>query len=215
MPQPWEIGEVLTQAWGAFKANWATYLVAALVTIVLTWGPGFTPRIMVAAGGLEMNSFPYFGVSGGSSFLSILLVSFLRPGLIRIYLAAARGQTPVLGDLFSGGPIFLRMLGLQILLSFAYAMGCLLFVVGMVFVTLMFCLADFFLVDAEMDVVAAMKASYEATKGQWGNLFIFGLVAFGLVTAGFAACCVGSSSPLPWRRSRWRSSTRASAVAEP
>jgi uncharacterized membrane protein len=191
MPQPWEIGEVLTQAWTAFKANWVVYVVAFLVATILSAGPAQSPRLMVSMGALEPNSLAFFGTSGGTSLIGILIGAFFRTGLVRINLAAARGQTPVMADLFSGGPLFLRMFGLQLLMMVAYGTGCAVFVVGMVFVMLMFCLSDYYLVDANMGVIDSMRASYEATKGQWGSLFIFGLVAFGLAAAGVVACCVG------------------------
>jgi uncharacterized membrane protein len=187
MPQPWEIGEVLAQAWTAFKANWVVYVVALVVSSVFAGGPGQSPRIL----GLAPGTTAYFGASGGGSFVGIVVGAFLRTGFIRINLAAARGQTPVLADLFSGGPLFLRMLGLQLLLLFAYGAGCSLFIVGAFFVMLIFCLSDYFVVDANMGVIDSMRASYEATKGQWGNLLLFGLVVFGMMTAGLAACCVG------------------------
>ena len=192
MPQPWEIGEVLGQAWTGFKANWVVLLVAFFVTILFQAGPGQSPRIMVATGALDQGTLPYFGMSGGASLVGIIFGAFFRVGLVRITLAVARGQTPQFADLFSGGPLFLRMIGLQLLLALAYGAGCVLFVVGMIFVILMFCLSEYFLVDANMGVIDSMRASYNATKGQWGNLFLFGLVVFGLAMAGVLACCVGA-----------------------
>ena len=166
--------------------------------------------------GAGTDSLAFFGTSGGTSLIGILIGAFFRTGLVRINLAAARGQTPVMADLFSGGPLFLRMFGLQLLMMVAYATGCAVFVVGMVFVMLMFCLSDYYLVDANMGLIDSMRASYEATKGQWGSLFIFGLVAFGLGGGGRLSRAASASSPRARSSpSRWRSSTRASAVVEP
>jgi hypothetical protein len=146
---------------------------------------------MTATGALEANSIAFFGVSGGTTIVGIVVGAFFRVGLVRINLAAARGQKPNFADLFSGGPLFLRMVGLQLLLMVAYLVGCAAFVVGMVFVALALCLADYYAVDANMGVIDAMKASYEATKGNRGNIFVFGLVVFGISLVGMLACCVG------------------------
>jgi hypothetical protein len=191
MPQPWELNEVLTQAWNAVKANWAVLIFAFLIATVAAAGPGQVPRGLTASGALEQNSIGFFGLSGGSTLFGIVVGAFFRVGLVRINLAAARGQTPNFADLFSGGALFLRMVGLQLLLTVAYMVGCAAFVVGMVFVALAFCLADYYAVDADLGVIDAMKASYEATKGQWGSLFVFFLVIFGISLVGMLACCVG------------------------
>jgi len=191
MPQPWELNEVLSQAWAAVKANWAVLIAAFVIATIAAAGPGQVPRLMTATGALEANSIAFFGVSGGTTIVGIVVGAFFRVGLVRINLAAARGQKPNFADLFSGGPLFLRMVGLQLLLMVAYLVGCAAFVVGMVFVALALCLADYYAVDANMGVIDAMKASYEATKGNRGNIFVFGLVVFGISLVGMLACCVG------------------------
>jgi uncharacterized membrane protein len=191
MPQPWELNEVLSQAWGAVKANWAVLIAAFLIATIASAGPGQIPRLMTATGALEANSVAFFGVSGGTTLIGIVVGAFFRVGLVRINVAAARGEKPNFADLFSGGPLFLRMVALQLLLMVAYMVGCAAFVVGMVFVALALCLADYYAVDANMGAIDALKASYEATKGNRGNIFVFGLVVFGISLVGMLACCVG------------------------
>jgi hypothetical protein len=191
-PQPWELNQVLTQAWTAVKTHWAVLISAFLIATLASMGPGQIPRVLTATGAIEQASIAFFSLSGGTTLLGIIVGAFFRVGLVRINLAAARGQAPNFADLFSGGALFLRMVGLQLLLTVAYMVGCAAFIVGMVFVALAFCIADYYAIDADMGVVDAMKASYEATKGQWGNLFVFFLVVFGIAIVGVLACCVGA-----------------------
>jgi hypothetical protein len=191
MPQPWELNEVLSQAWGIVKVNGPVLVLAFVVYALLQGGPGQTPNVLVRTGALDQGSAVALGLAGGATIFALVVGTFLHAGLIRLNLAAVRGQPVNFADLFSGGPRFLPLLGLQFLLGLAYLVGCAAFVVGMFFVALVFCLAEYYVVDAGLGPVEAMKASYEATKGQWGNLIVFGLVAFGLSLVGALACCVG------------------------
>src|SRR5580658_3272661 len=98
MPQPWELNEVLSQAWGIVKANWAVLVFAFAVWFVLQAGPGQTPNIMVRTGAVDQGSPAMFGLLGGSGLFGLIVGSFLRAGFIRLTLAAVRGQPVSFGD---------------------------------------------------------------------------------------------------------------------
>jgi uncharacterized membrane protein len=46
-------------------------------------------------------------------------------------------------------------------------------------------------VEQKKDPIEAVKASWEATKGMAGSLFLFGLIVFGLLIAGLLCLVVG------------------------
>src|SRR6185436_451757 len=53
----------------------------------------------------------------GWNVLSLPIYAFIQPGIVKMRLCAARGEPVQFGDLFSGGPVFLSMLGVQVLLA--------------------------------------------------------------------------------------------------
>ena len=53
------------------------------------------------------------------------------------------------------------------------------------------CLAQFFVADADMGPIDAMKASWAATNGHKGKLFLLGLLSIPVMLVGMVACCVG------------------------
>src|SRR5262249_36576075 len=58
-------------------------------------------------------------------------------------------------------------------------------------------LSSYYCIDQKMGPIDAMKASWAATNGQKGKIFLFGLVAFLLIIAGYLACLCGAFVAIP------------------
>jgi uncharacterized membrane protein len=196
-PQPWEVGEVIGAAFEAFKANWVVLVFAHLLGAILAAVPSFIPMILVVAGAIDMGSGEYWGIYSAAMIVALTLDAFLYVGLWRISLAAARGERPEFALLFSGGSRFLAMLGTFWLLTLTVALGYVLLVVPGIILGLGLYMSMLFVVDQNMGPVDAMKASWNATQGYKGRLFLFGLLAFGMVIAGYIACFVGVFAVIP------------------
>jgi uncharacterized membrane protein len=191
MPQPWEIGEVISAAFEAFKANWVVLVFAHLLGGVLVAVPSVIPLILVLTGAIDGESPEYWGIRGASMFVVLTLDAFLYVGLWRISLSAARGERPEFALLFSGGSRFLAMFGTFWLLALTVGLGYALLIVPGVILALGLYMSMLFVVDQNMGPIDAMKASWSATQGYKGRLFVFGLLAFVMLIAGYIACFVG------------------------
>jgi uncharacterized membrane protein len=191
-PQPWEIGEVLGHGWNAFKANWATLFFAQLLAGFLGAIPTYIPGILVAVQAVDANSAEYWSIYAACMITSLLFVNtFFQVGLTKMCLAAARQQSPQFGDLFSGGGRYLSLMGATALLFLAAILGYMLFIIPGIILLLGLCLSSFYVVDQNMGPIEAMKASWAATSGQKGNIFLFGLLGFLIFLGGCAACYFG------------------------
>ncbi len=191
-PQPWEPGEVVTLAWERFKSHWLVLVVAYLIQMVVTQ----VVSIGVSAlAGLQGESGPALFRAWEHSMpgtaLSFLVQAFFMAGFLRMCLDAARGQTPRMETLFLGGDRMAAMLGLTLLLTLGTVVGLVLLLVpGIIFGLGMF-VAPFYVVDAKMGPIEAMRASWAATTGYKGNIFLLWLAFFGISIVGALACCVG------------------------
>ncbi len=191
-PQPWTVGEVLSTALERFKQSWVVlvfgYLLVFVVTEVVNVPLSIVGRVLVGSRGD-----PVLQALGGFLALpfTLLVSSFFQVGLMRIWLNVARGQLADFGVLFSGGdrlfPFFFTLV-LQVL---AVITGSFFFLVPGILLALAWCLAGFYVVDAKMGPIDALTASWNATKGQKGALFVLGLACFGISMLGAAACLVG------------------------
>jgi uncharacterized membrane protein len=156
--------------------------------------PGTDPAEMMLE---TMSSGPFLASVGLATAVGWIVRSFFFVGLIRIWLAAARGQTPSFVVLFSGIDRFLPMLTVTLLTSLATSVGYALLIVPGIILTLGLALSQFYVVDAKMGPFAAMGASWQATRGYKGDLFVLGLAALGLLILGICMCFVGMSATFP------------------
>lgn len=195
-PQPWTSSEAVSQAWGLFKIHWAPLVLGYFVMFLLQTAPGQLPTLLVRLGLLELNSTLYSVVSLPCTLVGWLIGTFFTCGFLRATLKVARGQAPSFGDFFSGTS-FLSVLGATFLMSLAVAFGLVLLIVPGVILALGFFNAQFYAVDQRMGPIDALKASWDSTNGQKGDVFVFSLLSAVVMIGGALACCVGMFAAAP------------------
>jgi hypothetical protein len=190
-PQGWEIGEVLQHAWNVFKPDWATLVFTLFLSRVIAGIPSYIPAVLLAARVIRPNTPEYWTTYGICSVIGLFVTAFFQVGLVKIWTDAARGVTPQFADLFGGGRRYFAMLGAMVLFILSVLVGYIFLIVPGIIVALGLAFTYFFVVDQNMGPIDALGASWQATKGHKGNLFLFFLVCGLLWVAGVFACCVG------------------------
>jgi uncharacterized membrane protein len=180
----------VTLAWNRFLRAWVPLVLGSIIYFVIIEVISQGPLIAVK---VALPDSPALGalVQLAGTLVTTTLGAFFMVGIIRITLEAARGQVPNLGTLFSGGDRFLPMLGLHFLLAIIVTVGFVLLIVPGVIAMLGLGFSYFFVADAEMGPIEAMRASWDATNGQKGKLFVLALLSFGIVLLGAMACGIG------------------------
>lgn len=196
-PQPWTVGEVLSIAWDRFKQFWPVVVFSYVLSIVIGQIVGGVQQVLIATGAIEPGSSAGISVQIAFFVVGQMVAAYFQVGLTRIHLEAARGQSPSFGLLFSGGDRFLALFAFTLLYGLIVGIGILLLIVPGIFFALAFAPAQFYVVDQRMGPIAAMQASWEATKGQKGDIFLLGLAGFGLGLLGLVMCLVGIFATFP------------------
>lgn len=213
-PQPWQIGEVIGHAWRMFKVSWPTLVFTQFLSGLLGGIPNYVPGILVATHAVELHTSEYWTIYSVCILLGLIVTTFFTGGMVKVWCAAARGQTPEFGDMFAGGSRFLPLLATLFLTILAVLLGYVLLIVPGIILGLGVAFAQFYVVDQNMGPVDALKASWKATKGHKGNLFLFGLVAMLIGLAGYVACCIGVFVAIPLIMVAWATIyTRISGTA--
>lgn len=192
----WEIGEVLTQAWETFKQQWAVLVFAPFVLFVIYIVAAVVlqlPLQLLAREDATLGMVAAFPVM----LLQMFVMSFVYAGCIKLFVAAARGQTPEFGVAFSGIGRALPLLLGQLLVALAYLFGFILLVVPGIIVGLGTAFTMFYVADMELGPIDAFKRSWETMKGHKMKLFLYGLVSFGIALLGYIACLVGIFVAMP------------------
>jgi uncharacterized membrane protein len=180
----WDIGGVLSGAWETFKPNWVVYVFAPFVGGIVAALPYIIMAVL--AGVTGVSALLYIGM-----LLLLVGMSFVSVGMIRIFVKGARGETPSFGEVFSGADRFLPMLLSIFILYVVTWIGMLLLVVPGVILGCGLSMTTYLVADKKMGAIDALKASWAATDGQKLQLFLFSLVAFLIILAGYLACGLG------------------------
>lgn len=133
----------------------------------------------------------------GAMGLSWVVAPFFDVGYTRMLLVAARGGTPQFATIFSGADRFLPVLACNFLRIVGVLLGFVALVVPAFILGCGWAFAIFYVVDADMGPVQALRASWDATRGLKVQVFVLGLLYFLLLIAGMAMCCVGWLATCP------------------
>lgn len=163
-------------SWNALKLNLATFIVLALIPIIL---------LVVA---IPFIMLPFVTDGGTISVLTTSLVvvalfiigCIFLPALTIAQLESAKGNKLDVNQAFERSKsIFLPFLGLVILSAIVIVIGFLFFAIPGLAALFFLSLATYVLVDKKVGVIESMKASFEITKANWrwvAALFIVQIV---------------------------------------
>jgi phage FluMu protein Com len=190
-----DIGDIFNRTWNIYTRNLAQLIVAGLILL------GVTLALLV----------PFFIVLGialaiaaaladqGSEAIGALIVAllvsagmlgtavacaWLHAGFFAWLLKVARGQPNTFGDIFSGGPYMLPLLGAGLLSGLATMLGYLLCIVPGVILALVFSQFAWLIVDRGAGAIESLSRSKQLTDGN--KLYLFLLMLLVVVINGVA-----------------------------
>lgn len=128
---------------------------------------------------------------------SLVIGQIVAIGLTRIVLRVCDGQQPEYSDLYNGLALFFKYLLASILYGLIVAAGLILLIVPGIMWAVRFGFYGFLVVDQGAGPVEALRRSSALTQGARWNLFVFGLMLFGIVVLGALALMVGLFLAVP------------------
>jgi hypothetical protein len=199
--------EWISEAWNLFTKQWSTWVLMILVTC-LVMGLIYLPFYAITFFAMMPSVSDDGVVAPASGFLPIVIfpvmylaiicaASWLFGGLYSAAFKQLRGEQIVVGDLFSGGRYFSRMIGALVLIGIASGIGgmlCLipgLIVYGLAFLTIPM------IVEGGKGTIDAIRASVEVTKKDWIMFTLFAIALGFIAGAGGIACGVGVLATYP------------------
>ena len=194
-PTQIEAGDVISTGWEIFKSEMGLVIGGVIVAGIINGiasAPASILQEMMKHGAFGQEAMIIAGLAWfGLYFLGIAVQLYMTLGLNILLLNVVRGQGAEIGDLFKGGPYFLRMLGSSFLFGLAVGVGTLLCIVPGIIVALMFWPYAYLLVDKDPPGIDCLSRAKEITENNWGAVFLIALASFGINMLGLAACCVG------------------------
>jgi hypothetical protein len=198
-------GEWIGEGWEMFANQWQVWVVNTLVMFLIIMIPVVPIYILMfilqlaAANSDDPSAFgAFFLLLMPVMYIGILLtVSYLFGGAHKTALKQLRGERIELRDLFSGGPYFLRICGAVLLIGILASIGGILCIFPAFIVAGLLMFTIPLIIDRNMGVIDAMKASVEATKGDWLMFALFALVLNIIASSGAIVCGIGALVSYP------------------
>lgn len=197
-------GEWISEGWQMFADKWQVWVMQMLVVGLIFAIPvvPFLLMIFTMVVTTEPNQPPelpplFFPLTLGTMAFSILIGPFFLGGLHKTAFKQLRGEPISVGDVFSGGDIYWRILGALIATAFFTFLGGLLcffpayVVSGLLFFTLPL------VVERNLSIGEALSASFNMTKGNWFMFTLFPIVVSLLAGLGGIACYIGVIATFP------------------
>jgi hypothetical protein len=178
----WDLQSLLSKSWEIVKNNMGVLLGAQGVIFGVSFLANILTAVMgAAAAELQLDPMAIQGINLAVSFLSGFIGVFFNIGMVRIALAAIRGEAVSFGMIFSGGPWFVGTIGGSILVGLVVFLGTIVLLVPGFIAMCGLAIWQPMYVDNRAGVIDAMKGSWALMDGsKWDYfvaLFVVGLLA--------------------------------------
>ncbi|MBX3183641.1 MAG: hypothetical protein KIT72_05920 [Polyangiaceae bacterium] len=190
-PTAWTPTGVLSQGFEIFKLNWVPLFFGPLIVALAGQIPSQGLQMLVAASGMHPESPEALGLTVLGAVIGHAVGTYFQVGQIRMFLQAARGNTPDFAVLFSGGDRFVPVLIASLIGGLGVALGLILLIVPGVILAIGWYFAPYLIVERNCTPMEALKRSWALCDGQKGKLFTLALLSVPLVLVGYLACCIG------------------------
>ena len=188
-PTTLDIGDVFSRTWTIFKPNWTSCLIVFIVVWLMNFAMNMASGVIPIVGPLA----------------AFLFQTWIGIGQALFFLKKARGQDVAVGEIFAGGPYFLKILPALLLVALIVIgivavcvlppmlvgmmisrdamqilvlMGCVAAVAAVVYVMLMLSQFYYLILDRNVDVIDSLKTSKELMEGNKLTLLGIGLLFF-------------------------------------
>lgn len=159
-------------------------IMGILFVAVIATAPLKVPAITIA-----MMALAYLALIGMQTYLGI--------GQAKMCIKLSRGQETTIGELFSGGDVFLPVLGWMLVTTPIMIIAALPLYIPLVILLLMFWPSYHLIVDRKCKVMDSFNLAKRITEGNKLTTFVLVLVSYGFALLGEMACFIGLFFAIP------------------
>lgn len=194
------IGDLVSRAWDFSVKHWPVFIIIAIIenalgsltsgdpTAFTMLGQNPDPREVVEALNSAYNPLRIAIVVLIMTYLSIITYRMLVNTI-------TKGRPYEEGALLEALKVDLTtygfFLGVELVLGMALIFGFLLFIIPGIILSVRWWFTPLIAATENVSLRQAFGRSWEITRGHFWELFLLGIVCFGIVIVGFCACCVG------------------------
>ena len=199
-----DFGDIFSRTWNIFQQQWGMCLLTLFIVFIFNSVVGNVLQVGGRMLGLAVDSQVLAEVlSILGSLVGMLLSVWIGIGQTLIFLGIARGEPVEIGQLFSGGPYFLRILGSSIVVGVAVTVGFFLLIIPGIYLILLLWPFYMLIVDRNLGISDSLQLATKITEGNKATAFLLGLVAFALTAVSAIPCGIGLLLTIPLFNLMW------------
>lgn len=210
--------DAIAGAWEHFKRNAGLMLLGGTLYTLAIFVPSYLPTVLAMGRVFSISSVEFHVTSLVFEVIATLSSTYLFLGISRFGLASVKGETPGIGHLFGFRGLG-RLFVLYMLLNTISFLGTTVSIVAaaidvtelhvlagaLAFLSLavlavawpFISMTPLFILDKDLSIVQAIRASLDVTRGNRLNIFAAGFLAGLLMFAGVFACGIGLFATMP------------------
>ncbi len=201
---PPTIGDSYGNGWRQLWKNFLELLLIGIVTFlfglpmaIFSWtnNMNFDMENMENGFGLPPHFFSYilFAVA-----YAILVLYPLQYGVNFAYLKAARGEKVEIRDMFSFTSNYINAVLANLLTGFIIGIGFVFLIIPGIVFACKLAFVPYLVIDKKMEVIQALKTSWNMTNGHAVDIFVMGLMTIPIFIIGFCALLIGIIPAIMW-----------------
>lgn len=195
------VGDIVSRAWDLAVKHWPIFVLLNLVNSMIsgTMYKVDSATLMEAANSGDptaimeaySQAISFNPIWGTIAFLLAIYIGYIG---INMYVNAYRLGKPyeTMGEIFKTDINQLAIyFAVNLVYGLAVGIGCCLCIIPGIWIGVRWMYAPMLAASQGASFTEAFSRSWELTKGNFWDLFLLGLTAFGIVILGFVACCIG------------------------
>lgn len=193
--------ESISEAFNIIRADFGTWIVVSLLTIIVSYAVSL-PLAFLGAAVLGGQRGAFGAGSAGFTVLGLgyqIFTNALTYAVTMLFLVgqgmmglrASRGERPEIGDLFAPFRMFVPVFLTGLVVSFAVMVGLVFLIIPGIILAGLLVLAPFAAFDQNLQPGDALRWSVEKSKPYLWNIAWIGFCASFVSGLGVIACCVG------------------------
>ena len=182
------VGSSYGLSWEVMKKNFLELLLVTVIYIVASFPIG------IGRAGAEAAGLGFGGVMLGLFSLAygLFVVGPLAYGMAYIFLKVVRGQEFDIGDMFDCFKTnYINVVLANLLTGAIIVAGFIVFIVPGIIFACKLAFVPYLIMDKKLEVIEAVKTSWNMTRGHAMTIFLMGLLAFPIVILGLLMIIVG------------------------
>lgn len=188
-----DAGSSFSVGWKVLWTSFVELLVISIVYMVLS-GPVGVVQWQVDSVGWWLAPLALFAITYG-----IFVAGPIGYGVKLVFLKAVRGERVEVKDIFV---VFQRnywnAVVANIVVGIIVGLGMVMLIVPGIIFACRLAFVPYLVVDREMDVMDALRVSWDMTRGYGGQIFLMGILSFIVVLAGIVCLFVGVFISVMW-----------------